>query len=98
VLEDVMTPSERSLAENGRADDVRSLRHDVHEVMRPALIGAVEGLSGSGVRALLGETHADPDVAVEVFLLAEPLSRPGMRAADRLVGRGDDEPTFDAVS
>jgi uncharacterized protein YbcI len=73
VLEDVMTASERSLSANGRGEDALVLRQEVHDVMRPALMTAVEGLTGCGVRALLGDSHGDPDVAIEVFLLAEPL-------------------------
>jgi uncharacterized protein YbcI len=91
VLEDVMTPSERSLVANGRGDDALALRKEVHEVMRPALVAAVEALAGSSVRALIGESNSNPDVAVEVFLLAEPLNRPGMTLADRLFGWEDDQ-------
>lgn len=89
VLEDVMTPSERSLMLNGGAADALALRRDVHEVMRPALTASVEALSGCSVRALVGESHDDPDVAVEVFLLAAP---PGVPFGDRLSAWDDDHP------
>jgi uncharacterized protein YbcI len=92
VLEDVMTPSERSLLMNGRGDDALALRRDVHDVMRPALTASVEALSGCGVRALVGESHSDPDVAVEVFLLSEPPGRPEARIADRVFAWDDDQP------
>jgi uncharacterized protein YbcI len=69
VLEDVLTQAERSLIASGRADAALEMRRSLHAAMRPALERAVVAATGCGVRAVMGDTHADPDVAVEVFLL-----------------------------
>jgi hypothetical protein len=41
--------------------------------MRPELERAVADATGSSVRAVMGDTADDPDVAVEVFLLDHPV-------------------------
>jgi uncharacterized protein YbcI len=73
VLEDVLTPAERSLIAGGRADDALAMRRSLHAAMRPSLERAVADATGCGVRAAMGDTHDDPDVAVEIFLLDRPL-------------------------
>jgi uncharacterized protein YbcI len=73
VLEDVLTPPERSLIAGGRADAALEMRRRLHAVMRPALERAITDATGCGVRAVMGDSHDDPDVAVEVFLLDRPV-------------------------
>jgi hypothetical protein len=41
--------------------------------MRPELERAITDATGCGVRAVMGDTHGVPDVAVEVFLLDRPV-------------------------
>jgi uncharacterized protein YbcI len=80
MLEDVTTPSERSLTADGRTREVLELRRELHEVMRPALTSVVEGLTGCRVRTVIGASDTTPDVAVEVFMLdgpVDPRRRPG---------------------
>jgi uncharacterized protein YbcI len=84
VLEDVMTSAERSLADNGRTEDALRMRRQIHEIMRPELIRAAELITGTTVRALVGESEADPDVAVEVFLMNAPLGKPALLLSDEI--------------
>jgi uncharacterized protein YbcI len=70
VLADTLTKGERTLVENGRADRVLKLRHDYQLVMEDALVALVEGQLDRKVIAFMSQNHIDPDLAVEVFVLA----------------------------
>jgi uncharacterized protein YbcI len=76
VLEDVLTPAERSLVATGRGEAVLELRSKLHTAMRDMLASAVNELTGAQVRAVVGATDCDPDVASEVFLLDRPVRPP----------------------
>jgi uncharacterized protein YbcI len=73
VLEDALTAMERSLAQTGRIDAVKQMRHEVHQSMRAALIGVVEQLTGCRVVALMSDYHVAPDLASEIFVLDRPV-------------------------
>lgn len=81
ILEEVLTVAERNLVADGRSDAVMAMRHSLHATMRPALIAAVAEATGLPIRALMSDTHADPDAAVEVFLLDRAVNQPGGAAA-----------------
>jgi uncharacterized protein YbcI len=74
VLEDVLTPAERSLVASGRAEAALELRRKLQTVMRSMLASAVSELTGARVVAMVGATQCDPDVASEVFLLDRPIA------------------------
>jgi uncharacterized protein YbcI len=69
VLQDGMTRGERSLVRDGRTELVLSTRKAYQETMREDLVAAVEEITGRTVYAFLSDNHADPDVAVECFVL-----------------------------
>ena len=69
TLRDTLTKAERTLTSNGRAGDARAMRRALNDTMRADLIAEIEALTGRTVEALLGDSLADPDVAVAVFLL-----------------------------
>jgi uncharacterized protein YbcI len=69
TLRDSLTKAESMLARHGRAVEVRALRRVVQETMHDDLVTAVERLMGRSVEALLSDNLADPDIAIEVFLL-----------------------------
>jgi uncharacterized protein YbcI len=69
VLEDVFTTAERTLVAAGRADEVKQARDAFNEVLRDRFVAAVEGATGRRVRAFMCETHFDPEMAIEVFIL-----------------------------
>jgi uncharacterized protein YbcI len=69
VLEDVITPVERSLIAGGRADEALAVRRSLHSLMRGPLARAVAKLTGAHVRTVLGDGDMNPDIAAEVFVL-----------------------------
>jgi uncharacterized protein YbcI len=73
VLEDAMTKAERSLAADGKEDFVLEMRGAFQDTMRKDFTDAVEALSGHKVVAFMSANHVEPDFAVEVFVLAEPI-------------------------
>jgi len=70
VLQDTLTKGERSLAGGEREELVLTTRKAYQGTMRHDLVDGVETILGRSVRAFLSDNHIDPDVAVEVFLLA----------------------------
>jgi uncharacterized protein YbcI len=69
-LEDIYTPVEKTLIENGRQDDVQKTRHLFQEAMRPQFSAAVEEITGRRVVAFMSQVTFDPDMAVQIFVLA----------------------------
>jgi uncharacterized protein YbcI len=72
VLQDTLTKAERSLIERGQQEIVLEMRRALQSAMRDALVDAVESVSGRRVIAFLSDQQAEPDFAVESFVL-EPL-------------------------
>jgi uncharacterized protein YbcI len=69
VLEDTFTRAERKLVENGEERLVVDTRRVVQGTMRDDLVAAVEKLTGRKVVAFLSDQQADPDFAIESFVL-----------------------------
>jgi uncharacterized protein YbcI len=69
ILQDALTKGELSLVNAGREAEVLRTRHSYQEVMGPDLTQIVEDAVGRKVIAFLSDNHANPDVAVEFFLL-----------------------------
>jgi uncharacterized protein YbcI len=72
LLTDALTPAERVLAENGKADHVIKTRHELQVLMRDDFVKLVEEALDRKVIAFMSANHIDPDMGVEVFVL-EPL-------------------------
>jgi uncharacterized protein YbcI len=70
LLADALTRGERKLAQNGHADRVLQLRTDYQHVMREEFVAIVERNIDRKVIAFMSQNHIDPDLAVEVFVLA----------------------------
>ena len=70
VLQDTLTKGERSLVGDGLDELVLTTRKAFQGTMRHDLIGGIETILGRKVVAFMSDNHIDPDVAVEVFLLA----------------------------
>jgi len=70
TLRDSLTKAERTLAARGQAIEVLAMRRAFQDTMRDDLVAAVERLTDRKVEAFLSDNLSDPDVAVEVFLLA----------------------------
>jgi len=76
TLRDCLTKAERTLAQRGQALEVLAMRRAFQNTMRSELIGVVESLSGRTVEAFLSDNLYEPDVAVEVFLMARENHNP----------------------
>ena len=70
VLQDAMTRGERSLVRDGEQARVLETRHAYQRTMREDLAGGVAQLTGREVVAFMSANHIDPDMAVEIFILA----------------------------
>jgi len=62
--------AERKLFDSGRGDLVLEMRHNVQEAMRTDLVDAVSSLTGRPVQAFMSANHLQPDLGVELFVLA----------------------------
>jgi uncharacterized protein YbcI len=69
VLEDVFTTSERTLVAAGRSAEVHASRDAFAEIMRDRFCAAVSVACGRRVRAYFSQTHVEPEMAVELFVL-----------------------------
>ncbi|HEV2775205.1 MAG TPA: Na-translocating system protein MpsC family protein [Solirubrobacteraceae bacterium] len=70
VLRDTLTKGERSLVGDDLDELVLSMRKAFQGTMRHDLISGIEAILGRKVIAFMSDNHIDPDVAVEIFLLA----------------------------
>jgi uncharacterized protein YbcI len=79
VLHDTLTKGERSLVGDDRNELVLRMRKAFQDTMRHELVSGVETILGRTVIALMSDNHVDPDLAVEVFLLAPRGTEPEPR-------------------
>jgi uncharacterized protein YbcI len=70
VLQDTMTKGERSLIRDGEGARVLDTRHAYQRTMRQDLAGGVARITGREVVAFMSANHIDPDMGVEIFILA----------------------------
>lgn len=70
VLRDTLTKGERSLVGDDLDELVLTMRKAYQGTMRHDLVSGVEEILGRKVIAFMSDNHIDPDVAVEIFLLA----------------------------
>ncbi|HEV7805854.1 MAG TPA: DUF2294 domain-containing protein [Solirubrobacteraceae bacterium] len=70
TLRNSLTKAERTLAGRGQALEVLAMRRAFQNTMRDDLVSAVQRLTGRTVEAFLSDNLHEPDVAVEIFLLA----------------------------
>jgi uncharacterized protein YbcI len=74
VLQDTLTKGERSLVADGLENLVLNARKAFQRTMRDDLVSGVEEILGRRVTAFMSDNHIDPDMAVEVFVLAPAAS------------------------
>ena len=70
VLEDTLTRGEQTLNDAGDGEAVLDLRRRWQRVMEKDLSREIEDLTGRTVVGFMSDNHIDPDLAVEVFVLA----------------------------
>jgi uncharacterized protein YbcI len=68
-LEDIYTPLERTLLEDGRHEDVKSTRQLFQMAMQDGFTAEVEKITGRKVIQFMSQVAFDPDMAAEVFVL-----------------------------
>jgi uncharacterized protein YbcI len=76
VLEDTMTRGEHSLADAGEGQLVLDVRRRWQRVMEADVSREIEELTGRRVVGFMSDNHIDPDLAVEVFVLAPRADAP----------------------
>jgi uncharacterized protein YbcI len=72
VLEDSLSKGELILVAKGHGEAVLGMRHRFQEAMRDDAIASVERLMGRGVTSFMSANHIEPDLAAEIFVLADP--------------------------
>ena len=70
VLQDTLTHGERTLSDAGEGRVVLDLRRRWQAIMQADVSLAIEELTGRKVIGFMSDNHIDPDLAVEVFVLA----------------------------
>ncbi|HEV2060860.1 MAG TPA: DUF2294 domain-containing protein [Solirubrobacteraceae bacterium] len=97
VLRDTLTKGERSLVAENLDELVLAMRKAFQGTMRHDLVSGIEEILGRKVIAFMSDNHIDPDVAVEVFLLAPSgagAQRNGARGAAETPGEAMPGPTL----
>ncbi len=88
VLRDGFVALERTMIEAGEPARVLEMRSEYERLMKTQYSNLVEHLTGRKVLAFLSQTHVQPDLTVEIFLMDGRL--PGFGALE-LVGDHDED-------
>jgi uncharacterized protein YbcI len=75
LLRDTLTKGERQLVHLGKLEAVLEMRGAFQSAMRAEASAAIEELVGRKVIGFMSGNHADPDLAIEAFVL-EPDGAP----------------------
>jgi uncharacterized protein YbcI len=73
VMQETLLKAEHSLINDNKAALVVEMRRSFQQTMREELSAAVERLTGRKVIAFMSDSHIEPDMAAEVFVL-EPVA------------------------
>lgn len=77
ILEGGFTTVEATLIADGKSDVVDGMRRSFQSAMESRFREVVERATGRRVIAYLSQTHTDPDLAVELFVLDSANGGPG---------------------
>lgn len=77
VLQDSLTKAERTLVAQDHPELVLSTRRALQQAMRAEFIAGIQEILGRQVAVFLSANHAEPDYAVETFILAPAAGAPG---------------------
>lgn len=69
ILRGGFTTVERTLIEGKNLDAVHHMRRSFQDAMEEHFTGVIEEATGRKVIAYMTQIHADPDLAIEVFVL-----------------------------
>jgi uncharacterized protein YbcI len=70
VLRDGLTKADRTLIDAGRADSVVAHRNQLQHAVRDDFIGTITELTGREVIGFFSGTQPEPEIEIEVFVLA----------------------------
>jgi uncharacterized protein YbcI len=84
LMADTLTRAERQMVAHGESDHVLQSRHKLQLMMREDAIKAVERAVDRPVVAFMSDSHIDPDMAAEVFVLesTDPAEDPRPESPD----------------
>jgi uncharacterized protein YbcI len=88
VLSDGFTALERTMMESGEPERVLEMRREYQRLMKTRYSEMIEELTGRNVLAFLSQTHVEPDLTVEMFLMDGRL--PGFGALELVLDHGED--------
>jgi uncharacterized protein YbcI len=89
VLGDVYSDVEKTMSDLHDATILQETRSPFQEEMQHRFIAEVERLSGRGVQAFISNSHVDPDLEIELFMLTPaPDTRTERRFVSPVSGRG----------
>ncbi|MFL5862803.1 MAG: Na-translocating system protein MpsC family protein [Solirubrobacteraceae bacterium] len=88
VLRDGFIALERTMMESGEPERVLDMRREYERLMKTRYSEMIEDLTGRKVLAFLSQTHLEPDLTVEMFLMDGRL--PGFGALELVRDRGGD--------
>jgi uncharacterized protein YbcI len=71
VLTDVFTPFEKTLIEAGQEDRVRETRAVHRSATEDVYKSRMEAVLGRPIVAHMNSVHVDPDIAVDIFVMAD---------------------------
>jgi uncharacterized protein YbcI len=91
ILEGGFTTVERTLIDEHDVDAVLKVRRSFQAAMESNFTEVIEGVLGRKVIAYMSEIHADPDLAVEIFVLEPRHGSERVSAQHELVGSGESE-------
>jgi uncharacterized protein YbcI len=74
VLEETFTAAEKTLIARGRREAIEQTRRAFQTEMRELFVSVIEQATGRSVVAFASDTDFTADVAIESFLLGEPLT------------------------
>jgi uncharacterized protein YbcI len=74
VLSDGFTAIERTMMEGGEPHRVLEIRRDFQRMMRVRYSEMIQELTGRKVLAFLSQSHVEPDLTVEMFLMDGPIA------------------------
>lgn len=72
LMGDTLTKGEQHLVDGGHEKRVLDTRQDFQQMMRQQLVSLVETQVQRQVMAFMSTNHTNPDMAVEIFVLAPP--------------------------
>lgn len=67
------TPLEQTMMDDNRADRVVAMRHEFQRIIAGRYKQVIEEVTGRKVLAFLSQTHVDPDITTEMFVVDGPL-------------------------